>query len=1030
MEFSALTVSDSWNRFAAVNVGKVSDDSMIPDDLDRFEASADLTVRVPTLTFAMASELLGRSDWKRMLLELFSRDPFIKAMILVASPSLYDRLTSLRSSEGQVAARSLLKLGAYVLRACTKPTPYGLFATIGSSRTSHRTSLARGPVRTAYRLDTGWLHDFERRRSSANTKLATNTAVVSRGGRLYVEQAPARAAMDVPSSYRINSIAATSTIEEILDLQRHSASSISDMLKASPRDERKERIVAALVRGGLLLPSQDGAPTYNLLAHRTDTARKLLPELDAMLSSIESDCSISTFDAGRLKALESIRLSAADATPMRDFPLDVRAIASFDGGIAESVVREGVRLYAVLNSLRTGTRPVDRFERFFEARYEGTSRRVPLLAFAGPSAVDLGLLAGYAAAYVARPRWNPRRTRVLSSAVEEAIRNATTTKLLTDEDIANLRTEDRSDQAHDADFAIELKASSTERIDAGDFLIAPASYIGKGTVGSMASRFADLLSPLDGADRFDNVGGASEVFAEILFPSNVPRHVNVLTRAVTSPYTLEVGTAGRSEKALDLRLLLVQIEDGRFRLWSEEIQQYVVPVLTTAYRADLYGSALVRFLAALAADRRPDPEAFSWGPLESMPFRPRLQYGRAVLRRADWILDFGSRSNVRERLAVLDQARRSRGLPSRVRLVGDDGGDDVIAIDVDSEFGRELLIDASRTKSYIRLEEDFFDATWLRSESGTHRHELVIPIRSRAIPPLAAEPTSRRIVEIAEQRAFAPGSEWIYVQIFCSVDDADRVVLMAASIAERVRAREAGTLWHFVRYRVTGYHIRVRFRTHDDRCAFHMVLDELSTLVREEKISAFSLVTYERELERYAALGSADVVERLFASSSDAAVCCLRQAAHDVTRLELAVSSCIDLLELVPGAMHLEAVLGRAPTRRRPATTSERDAIRAVSRRRNLATDDTGLRTAGDPARSPSPETVDALWSLCHMHFNRCGLSGASESSATHVLRHVLVSMLARANLCRTKSQSKSHKTLTVDDKRSVARSEEVALDV
>ncbi|MEU6238982.1 lantibiotic dehydratase, partial [Kitasatospora sp. NPDC047058] len=116
-------------------------------------------------------------------------DPRVRLAVQVASHDLAAALA--RTPPDDPAARRVRgKLARYLIRMCTRPTPFGVFAGVGLAGWSDRTdlALAPGPPHTRTRPDMAWLLGLVHRLEEdpdvrAGLRLTTNASVVLRGGR-------------------------------------------------------------------------------------------------------------------------------------------------------------------------------------------------------------------------------------------------------------------------------------------------------------------------------------------------------------------------------------------------------------------------------------------------------------------------------------------------------------------------------------------------------------------------------------------------------------------------------------------------------------------------------------------------------------------------------------------------------------------------------------------------------------------------------------------------------------------------------
>jgi len=124
--------------------------------------------------------------------------------------------------------------------------------------------------------------------------------------------------------------------------------------------------------------------------------------------------------------------------------------------------------------------------------------------------------------------------------------------------------------------------------------------------------------------------------------------------------------------------------------------------------------------------------------------------------------------------------------------------------------------------------------------------------------------------------AFAPGSEWLYVKLYCGPAGADRLLCRIIRPLAREFALAGGIqAWFFIRYADPQSHLRVRFRG-EPALLLGQVVPALRTAVQplldEGLLWRLQVDTYEREMNRYGGDAGIELCEEIFGHDSDAVV--------------------------------------------------------------------------------------------------------------------------------------------------------------
>lgn len=361
------------------------------------------------------------------------------------------------------------------------------------------------------------------------------------------------------------------------------------------------------------------------------------------------------------------------------------------------------------------------------------------------------------------------------------------------------------------------------------------------------------------------------VFAEVIhLPEG--RVGNVLARPVLRDYELVL--LGRSGAPRDHQLsvdeLTVRLDGERIVLYSHRLGAEVRPRMATAHNAEWRGFGVYRFLVALQYDGVAGSLAWDWGALAKAPALPRVTAGRLVLARARWRLSAAevgavSGATVGDGWAVL---ARDRGLP-RELLIAD--GDNRLFVDTASAALTAAAAKTLRGRTEAVVEE-VLPTGVAAGPGGRFTQELIVPFlrHSAAAPAPAPWRTPRK------QRTFGPGSEWLYLKVYTGTASADRVLAdHLAPVLGRLRDSGVVDSWFFLRYHDPEHHLRLRLHGEPTALrdhAFSALTDALTPHLDNGTVSSVVLDTYHREVERYGGDEGIELAEQIHAADSVAVV--------------------------------------------------------------------------------------------------------------------------------------------------------------
>jgi lantibiotic biosynthesis protein len=936
----------------------------------------------------LAAALAADSAMLRARLGALVERPEVAEALFVASPSLAEALdTWRREPDGKKGLRAERALVRYFLRMASRATPFGLFsgcstavleagdapAPAAEGGAAPRTRLVLGP-RTSYRrhtrLDMDYLfalcEELERApEMRRELRYRPNSSLYRAGGRLRYAEARLD---DKTRSHHLVAVEASDYLEATLERARGGALA-ADLAAALVTAEGAaaeveisredadafltELIDSQVLVSDLSPPVTGPEAIHDLVDHLAgldagqEGARRLAAARDALAE----------LDAGGVGApAERYRTIAADLETLptkvemaRLFQVDMvklPAEASLGPEVMAEIVR-GVDLMRRLSG-RARQESLERFRKEFQERY-GEQREAPLvevldeeIGIGFERASDLGaeaspLLRNLAlsppAADTTYP-WGPRQS-VLLAKMQEAQAGGLQQIELTAEDLERMAPAGAGEpQAFPDAFQVvaTVAAASPEALDRGEFQLL-VGHAGGPSGARLLGRFCHAEELLCDQTRkhlrAEEALHPEAIFAEIVhLPQG--RIGNILSRPVMREY--EIPFLGRSgapeERQIPVTDLLVSVRGNQIVLRSRRLGREIIPRLTSAHNFAMRSLGLYRFLCTLQSQEIAGGVGFSWGPLESAPFVPRVTHGRLVLARAGWWMTAEeikqlAKAAGTDRYAAVQEWRRRRRLP---RLVALADGDNELLVDLDNTLAIDAFLDLVDERDRARLHELFPgpEALIAQGPEGRFVHELVVPFHRLPRPAAAAEtalaapgttagaaaaagttaaaaaaagatPAAAAAGTAAAQatvaagtaagaapagnglqvrRTFPPGSEWLFAKLYTGTATADRVLrdVLAPLVRE---ALAAGWIdgWFFIRYGDPEWHLRVRFHG-DPEALTGRVLPALyagvTPLLDDGRLWKLQLDTYEREVERYGGLFGIGPVERLFQADSDA----------------------------------------------------------------------------------------------------------------------------------------------------------------
>jgi thiopeptide-type bacteriocin biosynthesis protein len=326
-------------------------------------------------------------------------------------------------------------------------------------------------------------------------------------------------------------------------------------------------------------------------------------------------------------------------------------------------------------------------------------------------------------------------------------------------------------------------------------------------------------------------------------------------------------------------------------------QQLIEPTVLNSVEFRHFSHPLARFLCEISRARAAVYMPFSWGAASSLPFLPRVRYGRAVLIPARWNL---SASDLPPKSAPWSQWREGMvawrwqfRLPGAVYLVE---ADNLLRLNLDQDMHVVLLRSHLDRHGHARLDEapDLDAYGWLDGRA----HEVVVPLTS-TIPGPTPPPSPRtaRIRAIGRDHGHLPGtSAWLYAKLY---SPPDRHADLLAHVPDLFSGWDSPPEWWYIPYRDPEPHLRLRLHLPSADAygpASHRLGAWAADLRNIGLLGRMQLDTYYPETGRYGFDEAMAAAEAAFAADSAVALAQKRMAVQAALPLDaITVAGLVDL---------------------------------------------------------------------------------------------------------------------------------------
>jgi thiopeptide-type bacteriocin biosynthesis protein len=833
-------------------------------------------LRTPTLPWssALLSEELD-------LLETYKDSTIVEEALYVASPQLHDYWKNAVIKKEQDLGKLKISLRKYLLRMSYRCTPFGLFAGVSVVRFGNSSSVRLNEIEASYRIcrpDLRFLMELTKQAQEGNsivesTEYKPNPTIrkVNRDLR-YIADAG-------KLGFELASVELSEQLASILRLAEHESSPAAfaahieeNGITIGESLEFVNEVILAQVLVGPTIPNlirKDYLADLMRCYTRLPIYHNYLHKLNSAINNINT----MPIGAGLEAYQELYKIGICNELGINNFSYTDYYRKTLGATLSKNITNEAIRILGFLSHIPNTTKDVllDKFKRLFIERYE--EREIPILEALDPE-MGLGypvsgqdtddgnaLLAGLPFRETAlenqagiNSKW---QDFLLSKYTEALMHNEEVITINVDECAPYLEKEPASLPFSMFSF-VSVAAASEAAIDQGNFTLIHNLTSGPSALNPLA-RFAHLSEDL--TDNLRSIADEEQkcypeaILADVVYPGK-GQAVNLMVRPQLYNYQLPLsgGTDVSEARSLSLQDISISVQNSRLVLRSSKYDREIIPRLSSAhaYAQDLH--PIYTLLGDLQHQDYQYSLRWRWGNLDTAPYLPRVVVGQTILAKARWRLDeYQAKQVSKLEGSTGEEYLRALRVKLKIpRFIAVLNGEDEIPFDLDAPASLILLKSIIRKSKRIILQEIVSTGDWLCDQKGSYLNELILPIKNDFF---RAPVSSRaKYVPASVTRSFLPGSEWIYLKVYCETRSVDNFLLQVfALIAERGISNGSWLKWFLVRYKDKRPHVRIRVLSGpgQQHQALQELLDAVGRAEQDGLISSVRVDSYSRELERY-----------------------------------------------------------------------------------------------------------------------------------------------------------------------------------
>ncbi len=861
----------------------------------------------------------------------FCKNSVFQEQILIASNNLYKTMITFINNPNLLSLKQkrdfLISIRKYIVRSVTRTTPFGLFSAvgIGSFTQISQLSIVTDKIRKSVYADTQWLIKLVEKLESTNKnqiRFFVNPACIIKGNRaclLYTtdgktEEISIRA---TPLFHLINNACKNYTYY----------SDMVSLIHASYNVASKEKIsgyLTQLISKNFLI--SDLRPP---MSNTSDTLSYLIKKLDfyGILDQTTSDLSRIYYLINQYRlapigtGMETYRELLQVMKELQDesacLQVDLHLTSNTFALDLQSArqIEKAVGFFVDLCKIgASNAKHMETYKSRFLEKY-GYEREVPILELLDPI-TGIGAPVSYQQppdCYGYRDEQKDSGADELQSYFLQKYCTALSEHCnieITEEEIKVFRTKGERENTNPSSLEIYLMPRKIRH--SLYWYISPV--IGADKAGKTFGRFSDTDPQFDKLQKHlaqykrEQLNDSYETCSFNYLPGNkrsgnVVREISYTDKEITL-----CTTPSRPGQQLSLSDVVVGIDhQDRFYMVDLTNNKYISASTNNMFNPYLQPN-VVRLMQEITDDNTVLWGQFPWMKVyRDFEYIPGITYQNFVLSGARWKitaerLGIGRDSSFDDFISGFDKFRQEYSLPDYLYISYEDNR---LKIDIRDAYSLEILFAEIKNNKagFLMLEEVEAGENIIVDEEGkTHCCEIVVPLINKEYH----TPEIKRIVSYTnisrEVRTIMPFQGWLYLKLYTTPAREEEMIAFEISGFFETTDYNNKVNYFFIRYNDPVPHIRLRIS--GDESILQQLSIKLFAWIREmlnnQLISDFSIVPYDREIERYGGKSLISEVEDFFAADSLAVSAFLRMGRISETKYspeELCIISLFYILE-------------------------------------------------------------------------------------------------------------------------------------
>lgn len=916
-----------------------------------FKPADYFLIRAPLLPLDIFFNKLAKVDGFEDLVHLYHSYSIVQEAILVANPKLFyllENAESLNESKKKQVSKTLLN---YFLRLTSRPTPFGLFASVGTGSFSSLSKVSipkYDELLKHLRPDIEWYFKSYKKIEKESQfltqlKIIKHNALGISGGRIYNygywdHEKETYLTISIKYSEITAFILKNASdwikyeqLEAAL-FKKFSNIDTADLSSILKQLFQKQFLISSLNPDLLRAPS-----TPNFLDHLLLNETEIHSQVNDLSSAIKKyNSGFKKTDFSLLKKsrylLETLLEKDQINHEMNSIQLDT-AFPKSQLTLHTNISNEATKVASFLyhwSCSQLREKQIHVYHRLFLEKY-GTEKYVPFLQLIDPhlglGIPDFELDANYEQVLSSFGK------NILNSCEQAIFRNEQEVTI-SEEQLKKFTSDNSRNLLPPISGSIlcEVIADNQKAIDRGDFNLnlSPGQVHGRAT--SIIGRFTHILPEemnqnIIKTHLLEEELEKNAIFSELSWLPHLGKFANVAIHKCFRNSSLKIpNTENISDttSSLSLEDLYVGCNSEHLFIISKKNNARVIFSSNNVLNQEL-APPIVQLLYQISQCSNTPFVNFS---LQSyhLPYLPRVKYSKTYLLPATWNiqLDYFKEQKPDQKQLLREGVKfwMDEWRVPRFVYINNNYSDQRLLLDRENPFHLEQAIKLLEKEEHITLFEKISinESKWAKGILGSYLCELAIPFTRQQISNFTLPSSKGLFTPESSSYLKKIQKKWLYLKLYVDLDRQDNLLINhILPFMQQVGSQE----WFYIRYKDSAEHIRLRIKIVPNTAnnillqIHNWVLD----LLQQGFISNSSYHIYYPEIERYGGVGLIELAEKIFMADSLTAIAQLFQNRNSTVPLsavaaigivdflfsfDLTLDQCCSLLTINPSEKNLD----------------------------------------------------------------------------------------------------------------------------